>query len=125
MRIVVANDPLAYRDVIGSTVRVLRPDVDVIAVAPDELETAVLDYLPDLVVCSRLTSAVVARVRAWIMLYPDGASSATISVDGERTTVADIDFPGVLAAIDRAAPSSGRAASPYPPNELDGLSRPR
>jgi len=102
MRIVVANDPLAYRDVIGSTVRVLRPDVDVVTVAPDELEKAMLDSAPDLVVCSRLTAAVDARARAWIMLYPDGASGATISVAGERTTVADIDFLGLLTAIDRA-----------------------
>ncbi len=102
-RIVIANDPRAYRDVIGATVRVMRPDLDVVTVAPEELEPTLLARPPGLVVCSRLTAAVESNARSWIVLYPDGRPGATLNVAGEHAALAEIDLPHLLAAIDRAA----------------------
>ena len=101
VRILIANEPRAYREAITAALRALRPHAEVILVEPDRLDGAVLRLAPDLVVCSRLTEAVRACPLAWVLLYPNGKSQAVISFAGQLTTVAGIDFEGLLALVDR------------------------
>jgi hypothetical protein len=102
MRIVVANEPRSYREVIAAAVQALRPHIEVILVRPDSLEREVNRLEPQLVVCSELTPAVQERPLAWIMLYPEGKTETIISISGRTTTVGDLEFDRLLALIDEA-----------------------
>ncbi len=104
MRLLVANEPRAYRQVIATTVGQLRPDVEVVVIAPsDDLDSKVVCLLPDMVICSRLTPAIESSRHAWVLLYPDGETSSVSSIGGKRTSSADLEFDDLLAMIDRVS----------------------
>ena len=101
MRILLANEPRAYREVIAAAFQALRPNHEVISVAPDDLDAEVERLDPEFVLCSRLTPAVLQHPRSWVVLYPDGETQAVICVDGRRTTTGDVEFEQLLAIIDQ------------------------
>jgi hypothetical protein len=101
VRVLIANEPSIYREVISSALEELRPDVEVFTAVPDDLEKDFLPTLPDLVVCSRTTKRVKLDAPAWVELYPDGASSVTIrNRDGSRRTLPRIGFDNLLCILD-------------------------
>ena len=103
MRVLVANEPRAYREAIAGAVQVLRPHLAVITVAPEDLDEAVVRHDPGVVLCSRLSRVVETWPRAWVVLYPEGKTRATVSIAGHRRTVtADLPFAGLLSIIDAA-----------------------
>jgi hypothetical protein len=101
MRILIANDPRSYREVIAAAVQELRPQHSVVSVAPDDVDREICRFKPHLVVCSHLGPAVEANALAWIMLYPGGQTRSEFSIAGQRTAVADIEFSDLLAIVDR------------------------
>ncbi len=102
MRLLLANEPQSYRQVIAGAVRMLRPDIDVaFSVLPEDIDSEVLRLLPDMIVCSRLTPVVESSSSAWVLLYPNGVRMVVISVGGERETTDDLDLEGLLAVVDR------------------------
>ncbi len=100
LRVLVANEPCAYREAITGVLRVLRPDIEVDAVDPDGLDGEVARLRPHLVVCSRITVAQQALL-GWVMLYPDGENRAEIFTAGERITLDNVEFGDLLSFIDR------------------------
>src|SRR5437762_2668083 len=58
MRMLVANELRSYREVIGTTLQALKPNVEVLIIEPEELDREVERSTPDLVLCSHLTPAV-------------------------------------------------------------------
>ncbi len=103
LRVLVANEPRCYRDVVAATLGVLRPGAEVTAVEPIDIDAELSRLRPHLVVCSRLTEAVEARAGAWVLLYPEGENRAVVSVDGQRTTQPNIRFDDLLRTVDRVA----------------------
>lgn len=101
-RVLFANDPRSYREVLAGTTRELRPEIEVRVTAPETLDGELEALAPDLVICSRLTEAVRERVPAWIELYPDGKSLAVVSVEGQRSTFEGLDLPALLSFVDTA-----------------------
>ncbi len=104
VRILVANEPSAYRDVIAAAFQALRPTAEVRPVAPEALDGEVLRRAPQLVICSALSEIVRTRVRAWVLLYPGGTARVVTSLAGRRATTADITFEEMLALVDQLAP---------------------
>jgi hypothetical protein len=101
MRALVANEPAMYREVISSTLREMRPDVEVFTAEPEDLEGEFLRLVPRLVVFSRATELVEREAPAWVALYPEGASHAIVkSPDGSRRTLPRMDFDALLAVLD-------------------------
>jgi hypothetical protein len=100
LRILVGNDPLSYRDAHAETFRHLRPQAEVVRVEPGELDAAVARLAPHLVVCSALSEVVQTRPLAWILLYPDGANLAIVSIAGVQRTIPKVTFDHLLDAID-------------------------
>lgn len=100
--ILLANEPLAYRQALSRALQIERPHLQVLAVAPDELDAAVQAHAPVLVVCDRLTHPVQQCVSAWVLLYPDGTRNVTSSLAGEEERASDLDLAGLLAFVDRA-----------------------
>ena len=101
VRVLIANTPAMYREVISATLRELRPEIEVFTAEPEDLEREFSHLLPQLVVCSRLTKRVEREAPVWIELYPDGASQAVVgTLDGSRTLLRAMDFDTLLAILD-------------------------
>src|SRR5215208_974242 len=101
IRIMVANEPRAYREAIGSTLWELRPQTQVTIAAPEELDGEVLRLHPHVVVCSELTEAVREHAMTWIVLYPNGKPLVVVSIAGEETHPVDLMVDGLVAIVDR------------------------
>jgi hypothetical protein len=101
MRILLTNDPRAYRETIAATLQALRPHLTVVTAEPECLDAAVREHVPQLVVCSRLTELVQTRLLAWVLLHPDNTAMVRTSLAGRATTVAGLDLAGLLDFIDR------------------------
>ncbi len=100
MRIIVANDPRAYREAITGAFQLLRPHATVLAIEPAALDREVVRLRPHLVVFSAPSAVVQDHAFAWVLLYPSGAAEAVISVGGQHTTVADLEFDRLLEVLD-------------------------
>lgn len=101
LRVVVANEPLAYREAISSALAYLRPHLDVAAVDPKGLDEEVRRREPQVVVCSRVTTTVSRTALCWIELYPNHSREATICVARSCTHHPDVDFDTLIRAVDR------------------------
>lgn len=101
MRVLLANEPRVYREVIADAVEKLRPLIEVVECEPESLDVEVSRLEPHLVICSEVSDAVRDESAVWILLYPDGEDRAEIGGSGEgvplplATKVADL-----LKAID-------------------------
>lgn len=103
MRILMANEPRAYREVLAAAIQRLRPNVELVNVEPQGVDDAIMRVRPHLVVCSVLTATVQMLPRAWIMLYPDGAATSIICIEGQRTIIDSLELSGILSIIDEIA----------------------
>lgn len=95
-RVLVANELASYRQSLATVLRELRPGVEVFEACPETLDRVVLRLLPDLVICSRVTSVVRDRVPNWIQLYPDCEPFSTLCVGGECRTMGDVQLSDLL-----------------------------
>ena len=102
LRILLGNEPLAYREVLQAAVSLLRPTVQVSVVEPSELDGAVRRWRPHLVICSRCEGAPGGPL-GWVALYPEGRTAATVRVDDEEMTLPDMELDGLVSLIDRIA----------------------
>ena len=100
--ILVANEPAAYRDMLGSEVPRLRPHLAVLLVDPADLDAAVVNIRPLLVICSELTEIVRQHAIASIVLYPEGRNEAILDIAGEQRLLPNPELTDLLAAIDAA-----------------------
>lgn len=112
MRVLLANEPRAYREALAAAFRASRPDAEVVVVDPGGLDDAVALRRPVLVVCSDLTEAVEAHAPVWALLYPDGARLAVSSVAGERQIAGDIELDGLLVLADQGAALAQAVGTP-------------
>ena len=100
MRALVANEPRTYREVLVNALRWLRPQIEVSEVEPDELEPAVKQLHPHLVVCSRASAVARDDVLTWVTLYPGGENLAEIVTAGGRAMLVGIQFDEFLSIVD-------------------------
>jgi hypothetical protein len=82
MRVLIANDPRVYRELIADALLRLRPLVEVSIAEPEEFDRAVELLRPHLVICSRTSAAVQAMCLRWVVLYPDGEDRAEVGGGG-------------------------------------------
>lgn len=95
-RIIVANELTSYRQAIATTIRELRPGVEVFEADPDVLDGEVARLGPDLVICSRVTCMVEQRATNWVELYPNCKSYSTFCVGGERRALEEVQLSDLL-----------------------------
>lgn len=103
VRILVANEPLAYRETMAAALRCLRPEADVAEATAERLEAAPPDPLPHLLICSDVDLLDRIPAPAWLLLYPEGDPSVVVCLDGDQRHLADITFDDLLALVDRVA----------------------
>jgi hypothetical protein len=102
IRVLVANEPRAYRDAVASYLQALRPELDSIVEDPIDLDASLLRHAPYLVLCSRATERLLTDTPAWIILYPSGATLVVASIGGLQRTSLDVDVDHLLALIDES-----------------------
>ena len=101
-RVLMANEPRAYREGIAAVIGQLRPQVEIQTVEPDALDGSILRFSPDMVVCSKATDALKGRVPVWVELYPEHAAHSVASIGGRTMEYAEIQLPDLLSIVDRA-----------------------
>ncbi len=101
-RLLMANEPYAYREVITEAVRDLRPDIEVMVVEPPKLDGAVEDFEPDIVICSSATKIVRSKVGIWVELYPELEAQSIVSIGGERSEISGIQLSDLISIVDGA-----------------------
>jgi hypothetical protein len=101
-RVLMANEPRAYREGIAAVISQLRPEVEIETVEPDALDTSIERFSPDMVICSKATDALKSGVRVWVELYPENAPLSVASIGGRRMEYAEIQLPDLLSIVDKA-----------------------
>lgn len=101
-RVLMANEPRAYREGIAAVIGQLRPGADVRTVEPEAMDGSILRFSPDMVVCSKATEALKVRVRVWVELYPEHAAHSVASIGGRLMEYSEIQLPDLLSIVDRA-----------------------
>jgi hypothetical protein len=102
MCVLVANEPLAYREVISVAFRELRPRIRVHTAEPADLDKELLRRTPRLVVCSKTSALVESEAPAWVELYPEHTCRAVVSLAGEKSAFDEMDFETLLLILDEA-----------------------
>src|ERR671933_2929616 len=100
MRILIANEPDMYREVIVAVLDELTPDIEIFASDPDDLEGEFLRVQPHLVVCSRAT-------KTWSVRRPRGSSSTPVGTSHavvKSASMALVEYSPVWTPI-RSSPS--------------------
>ena len=101
-RVLMANEPRAYREGIAAVISQLRPTVEVETVEPDALDESIKRYVPDMVICSKATETLKGRVRVWVELYPENGAVSVANIGGRRVEYTEIQLPDLLSIVDRA-----------------------
>lgn len=102
VRAIVAIDPRAYREVIGSAIQRLRPYLEVTVVEPDLLESEAARTGPKLVLSSQRKPAAYDDASAWIEYRPYTESRVTIHIGDHRLKLDAVDLSDLLSIVDRA-----------------------
>jgi hypothetical protein len=102
MRVMMANSPRAYREVISAALKELRPNLQIFTAKPEDLDEEFRRLSPHLVVCNWVTELVEREAHCWIELYPDGASESVVSLDGQKITCPEMDLEALLSVLDEA-----------------------
>lgn len=100
MRVLLANEPRTYREVLFEVLRWRRPKLEVHVAEPGALGVEVERLHPHLVVCSQDRRAVRNSCLAWVRLYPDGENLAEIFTTGGRATIVGMEFEDFLSVVD-------------------------
>lgn len=102
LRVIVSNEPRSYREAIARAFESLRPGVETVEVAPENLDGE-LERVegPCFVICSRVSPTVERRAAAWIELYPGGEAFSRLSVSGARFEKPDMGLRDLLSAMDQ------------------------
>jgi hypothetical protein len=106
-RVLMANEPRAYREGIAAVISQLRPEVEIQTVEPDHLDASIERFSPDMVICSKATDALEGGVRVWVELYPENASYSVASIGGRRMEYPEIQLPDLLSIVDKAEELAG------------------
>jgi hypothetical protein len=101
-RVLMANEPRAYREGIAAVISQLRPEAEIVIVEPSALDTSIERFSPDMVICSKATDALKGGVRVWVELYPENAAYSVASIGGRRMEYNEIQLPDLLSIVDKA-----------------------
>jgi hypothetical protein len=80
-----------------------RPTAEVLRFEPGELDGQLEGFDPQLVVCNEATERIRALATSWVELsYEARGITASVCLDGRRSTVEDAEVKDVLAIMDEA-----------------------
>ena len=102
IRTLIATELLSYREALSMTLIELRPEVEVFESEMEVLNREVRRLLPNVVICSNVTSLVKDCILHWVELYPDCQPTVTISSFGKQRIVDDVQLSDIVSLVDEA-----------------------
>src|ERR687893_2295492 len=104
IKVLVAIEPLMYREVLASYLRHHRPQAEVILASGESLEAEAERARPLLIIANEPSAMTKAAETFWVAIrIGEQRIDADISIDGYTATVQNVSPQDVLAAVDRAA----------------------
>lgn len=103
VRILIANEPRAYREAFAEAIRFIRPRAEIVEAESEDLDRRVMTFRPDVVLCSNVSPVVESMAQNWVLLYPENEPLVMVSTAGELSTVSDVDLDDIVALVDRTA----------------------
>jgi hypothetical protein len=100
LRIVIANEPRYYREVLAEALRLVRPHTVIRVVAPDVLCRQPADFQPQLVMTNDLECARAVNPTAWIIFPVDDRQAIGIQIAGYEREVQTLEFADIVAIVD-------------------------
>jgi hypothetical protein len=100
VRIVVAFEPRSHRETLRDAIVQLRPQLDPVAVAPDDLRARPGRFATSVVLLNRPVPMVQNRAFAWVVILPAPGARALVSIAGEEWLVEKLELSGLLTLID-------------------------
>ena len=93
----------AYRETLAATIRILRPEAEVMTVEQEKIGAVVKRFGPDIVIGGQFKDGVLDDVRAWIELALDPTQSTKVRVDGQYSEVVNPTLDKLLVIIEEVA----------------------
>lgn len=105
IRIIVAfeDEYHAYQGTLAATIRILRPDAEVVTAELKKLGGMAKQFGPDIIIGSRFRDTEVEGVPAWIKLSLDPAQATTICVEGKYSEMVNPTLDKLLVVIEEVA----------------------
>lgn len=97
--VLLANEPGFYRSLLASELPILRPDLRIMAIEPNDLDAVLLSLHPNVLICSRMLAPGHAPDIAILILHVTDVDASLSSREG---TIVNPRLSEILAAIDRA-----------------------
>jgi hypothetical protein len=106
--VALADDYRAYREVIATAIRLLRPHVEVVSAGLEALEEKVARLDPHLIICNLPATALPAEGLAWVELSLEPARPSVVRVGGSRSELRNPGVDALVQVIDKVEQSVGR-----------------
>jgi hypothetical protein len=90
----------AYQGALAAAIKILRPDLEVKTVEPEELRGMVERFEPDMIIGSGFDEEDMRGVPAWVGLSLDPASSTRVSVRGNYSEIVNPTLDKLLEIIE-------------------------
>jgi hypothetical protein len=102
--VLVAIAPQMYREAVVNTLKSRRPDVEVEACPPEDLDQKLALFLqPELLLCHDTAPQARERIHSRVEINYSDSLDATIFRDGQSTRIADISLERLLTFLDQIA----------------------
>ena len=101
VRVLVAIEPLMYREVLAFHFRQQRPQSEVVLLSPQTLEAEAKRMRPHLIVANEVPP-MLKEMCFWVEVSTDDGLIADISADGYSTTIHDVSLEDLVAVVDKA-----------------------
>ena len=105
IKILVAFDDAyrAYQGTLVATIRIRRPDVEVMAVGPEKISEVAKRFDPDIVIGGPFKDEDLDDMRVWIELALDPSQSTKVLVDGQYSEITNPTLDKLLVIIEEVA----------------------
>jgi len=114
--VLIGNSLPLYREVLSSTLRIMRPDLRVLDVPPELLHEQVDKLHPQVVICSVARPTMVADELVWITLFPEDRDEALVTVTSVHRVLPHATMDQLFRVIDDVLPN-GETSSTVSPSD--------
>lgn len=101
LRMLLVNEPHAYRETLAATLQSLQPETRVMSVEPEMLGRQMRSFAPHLVIARRLGPDDRQTLWTWVELYPAHGPLSWVGADGRASSVAGVELGDLLSLFDR------------------------
>ena len=103
--VLIANEPGTYRSLLASELPLLRPNLRIQELEPDDLETALTTLHPTVILCSHVPEYVPDDKVTILVLH---AGEVDLSLQSEAGAILNPQLSDILGAIDQAVSAQPR-----------------